>query len=52
MSNGDVAAAANFARDNNLRLVVKGAGHEGLWKKLTRSGDVVRLSLMFGPPRF
>ena len=29
LSNGDVAAAANFARDNNLRLVVKGAGHEG-----------------------
>jgi FAD/FMN-containing dehydrogenase len=24
---GDVAAAVNFARDNNLRLVVKGAGH-------------------------
>ena len=27
MSSGDVAAAVNFARDNNLRLVVKGAGH-------------------------
>src|SRR6266436_3847806 len=26
-SSGDVAAAVNFARDNNLRLVVKGAGH-------------------------
>jgi hypothetical protein len=26
-SRGDVAAAVNFARDNNLRLVVKGAGH-------------------------
>lgn len=24
---GDVAAAVNFARDNNLRLVVKGTGH-------------------------
>ncbi|MGA2043665.1 MAG: FAD-binding protein [Roseiarcus sp.] len=24
---GDVAAAVNFARDHNLRLVVKGAGH-------------------------
>ena len=26
-SSGDVAAAVNFARDNSLRLVVKGAGH-------------------------
>src|SRR5579863_3617337 len=26
-STSDVAAAVNFARDNNLRLVVKGAGH-------------------------
>jgi FAD/FMN-containing dehydrogenase len=26
-SSADVAAAVNFARDNNLRLVVKGAGH-------------------------
>src|SRR5581483_4671149 len=26
----DVAAAVNFARDNNLRLVVKGAGHSYL----------------------
>jgi len=26
-SSGDVAAAVDFARDNNLRLVVKGAGH-------------------------
>ncbi len=26
-SSGDVAAAVNFARDNNLRLVVKGTGH-------------------------
>jgi len=26
-SSGDVAAAVNSARDNNLRLVVKGAGH-------------------------
>jgi FAD/FMN-containing dehydrogenase len=26
-SSGDVAAAVNFARDNRLRLVVKGAGH-------------------------
>ena len=26
-SSGDVAAAVNFARDNKLRLVVKGAGH-------------------------
>jgi FAD/FMN-containing dehydrogenase len=24
---GDIAAAVNFARDNNLRLVVKGGGH-------------------------
>src|SRR5215468_6250202 len=29
-SSGDVAAAVNFARDNNLRLVVKGAGHSYL----------------------
>jgi FAD/FMN-containing dehydrogenase len=26
-NSGDVAAAVNFARDNNLRLVVKGTGH-------------------------
>ena len=26
----DVAAAVSFARDNNLRLVVKGAGHSYL----------------------
>ena len=26
-SSGDVAAAVNFARENNLRLVAKGAGH-------------------------
>jgi FAD/FMN-containing dehydrogenase len=29
-SSGDVVAAVNFARDNNLRLVVKGAGHSYL----------------------
>ena len=29
-SSADVAAAVNFARDNNLRLVVKGAGHSYL----------------------
>ncbi|MGC1459581.1 MAG: FAD-binding oxidoreductase [Steroidobacteraceae bacterium] len=27
---GDIAAAVNFARDNNLRLVVKGRGHSYL----------------------
>ena len=26
----DVVAAVNFARDNNLRLVIKGAGHSYL----------------------
>jgi FAD/FMN-containing dehydrogenase len=29
-SSADVAAAVNFARDNNLRLVVKGTGHSYL----------------------
>ena len=29
-STGDVVAAVNFARDNNLRLVVKGGGHSYL----------------------
>ena len=29
-SSGDVAAAVNFARDHNLRLVVKGTGHSYL----------------------
>jgi FAD/FMN-containing dehydrogenase len=29
-SSADVAAAVNFARENNLRLVVKGAGHSYL----------------------
>ena len=29
-SSADVAAAVNFARDNNLRLVVKGGGHSYL----------------------
>jgi FAD binding domain len=56
-SSGDVAAAVNFARDNNLRLVVKGAGHsyQGtsnapdsllIW---TRAMDKVTLHDAFAP---
>ncbi|WP_158814172.1 FAD-binding oxidoreductase [Methylocapsa sp. S129] len=56
-SSGDVAAAVNFARDNNLRLVVKGAGHsyQGtsnapdsllIW---TRAMDKVTLHDSFAP---
>ena len=56
-SSGDVAAAVNFARDNRLRLVVKGAGHsyQGtsnapnslmIW---TRAMNEVRLHEAFTP---
>jgi FAD binding domain len=56
-SSADVAAAVNFARDNNLRLVVKGAGHsyQGtsnaadsllIW---TRAMDKVTLHDAFAP---
>ena len=52
-SSGDVAAAVNFARDNNLRLVVKGAGHsyQGtsnapdsllIWTRAHEQGDAAR----------
>ena len=38
----DVAAAVNFARDNNLRLVVKGGGHS-LSRHVQRAGFVADL---------
>src|ERR1700738_3663083 len=54
----DVAAAVNFARENNLRLVVKGAGHSYLGTSnapdslliWTRHMDKVTLPDSFTPP--